>query len=138
MAARAADSFTPAQRAEIVGIVRTALKADPSILRDAVGSMIDPVSSETLGPIVRRAMPQLRRCYEKELRSNPSLAGTIKVEFSISPSGQVGGVRDVSPIPFPSSATTACVLERFKGLHFPSHAGDVVRVTYPITFKAAQ
>ncbi len=39
LAARAADSFTPAQRAEIVGIVRTALKADPSILRDAVGSL---------------------------------------------------------------------------------------------------
>jgi protein-disulfide isomerase len=33
--ARAAE-FTPAQRAEIVGIVRDALKQDPSILRDAV------------------------------------------------------------------------------------------------------
>ena len=33
--ARAAE-FTPAQRAEIVAIVREALKQDPSILRDAV------------------------------------------------------------------------------------------------------
>ena len=33
--ARAAE-FTPAQRAEIVAIVRDALKQDPSILRDAV------------------------------------------------------------------------------------------------------
>jgi protein-disulfide isomerase len=32
----AAAEFTPAQRAEIVGIVRDALKKDPSILRDAV------------------------------------------------------------------------------------------------------
>ena len=32
----AAAEFTPAQRAEIVGIVRDALKQDPSILRDAV------------------------------------------------------------------------------------------------------
>jgi len=32
----AADSFTPAQRDEIVRIVRDALKTDPSILRDAV------------------------------------------------------------------------------------------------------
>jgi protein-disulfide isomerase len=31
-----ADAFTPAQRAEIVSIVRDALKQDPSILRDAV------------------------------------------------------------------------------------------------------
>jgi protein-disulfide isomerase len=32
-------TFTPAQRAEIVDIVRQALKSDPSILRDAIGAM---------------------------------------------------------------------------------------------------
>ena len=38
LAARVADAaeFTPSQRAEIVAIVRDALKQDPSILRDAV------------------------------------------------------------------------------------------------------
>ncbi|MGE4521728.1 MAG: DsbA family protein [Acetobacter sp.] len=35
----AAGSFTPAQRAEIVSIVREALKSDPSILADAVASL---------------------------------------------------------------------------------------------------
>jgi protein-disulfide isomerase len=34
-----ADEFTPAQRAEIVQILRDALKQDPSILRDAVASV---------------------------------------------------------------------------------------------------
>jgi len=34
-----AQQFTPAQRAEIVGIVRDALKHDPSILRDAVAAL---------------------------------------------------------------------------------------------------
>ncbi len=38
-AGRAADSFTPAQRAEIVRIVRDALVQDPSILRDAVEAL---------------------------------------------------------------------------------------------------
>jgi protein-disulfide isomerase len=35
----AADSFTPTQRAEIVQILRDALKHDPSILRDAVAAL---------------------------------------------------------------------------------------------------
>jgi protein-disulfide isomerase len=35
----AASEFTPAQRAEIVEILRDALRQDPSILRDALGSM---------------------------------------------------------------------------------------------------
>src|SRR5579863_10544014 len=34
-----ADEFTPAQRAEIVQILRDALKHDPTILRDAVAAM---------------------------------------------------------------------------------------------------
>ena len=34
--AASAAEFTPAQRAEIVTILRDALKQDPSILRDAV------------------------------------------------------------------------------------------------------
>ena len=34
-----AGEFTPAQRAEIVQILRDALKQDPSILRDAVTAM---------------------------------------------------------------------------------------------------
>lgn len=35
----AADGFTPAQRAEIVAIMRDALRTDPTILRDAVVAM---------------------------------------------------------------------------------------------------
>jgi protein-disulfide isomerase len=37
--ANAAEQFTPAQRAEIVRIVRDALREDPSILRDAVEAL---------------------------------------------------------------------------------------------------
>jgi protein-disulfide isomerase len=37
--ARAQNAFTPEQRAQIITIVREALKADPSILRDAVTSL---------------------------------------------------------------------------------------------------
>ena len=38
-AASRADGFTPVQRAEIVSIVRDAMKHDPSILRDAVAAL---------------------------------------------------------------------------------------------------
>jgi protein-disulfide isomerase len=41
-----ADQFTPAQRAEIVQIMRDALKKDPSILRDAVAAMQDDDSQQ--------------------------------------------------------------------------------------------
>lgn len=57
-AAAWAAEFTPAQRAEIVEIVRQALKQDPSILRDALAAMqagdaraaIDSVRGELITP----------------------------------------------------------------------------------------
>jgi len=39
LAPACADDFTPAQRAEIVQIIREAMQKDPSILRDAVAAM---------------------------------------------------------------------------------------------------
>ncbi|MFT9418175.1 DsbA family protein [Acetobacter sp.] len=44
--AAADGSFTPAQRAEIVSIVRNALKTDPSILTDAVAAMQSKASEQ--------------------------------------------------------------------------------------------
>ena len=42
-------SFTPAQRAEIVAILRDALRTDPSILRDAVGALQADESRQQAG-----------------------------------------------------------------------------------------
>ncbi len=42
-------SFSPAQRAEIVAIVRDALRTDPSILRDAVGALQADETREQAG-----------------------------------------------------------------------------------------
>ncbi len=48
-AAARADSFTPAQRLEIIGIVRQALKTDPSILSDAILSLRAQADKEQAG-----------------------------------------------------------------------------------------
>jgi protein-disulfide isomerase len=47
--ARADGAFTPAQRAEIVQIMRDALKSDPSILRDAVTALQEDDASRAEG-----------------------------------------------------------------------------------------
>ena len=44
-----ADGFTPAQRQEIIGIVRQALKTDPSILSDAILSLRAQADKEQAG-----------------------------------------------------------------------------------------
>jgi protein-disulfide isomerase len=81
--ASAADSFTPQQRAEIVGIVRDALRQDPTILRDAVIALqADDNRRETQAQssAVAELGPQLTQTAGDPTAGNPHGRITV-VEF---------------------------------------------------------
>jgi protein-disulfide isomerase len=63
----ASSAFSPAQRAEIVQILRQAMKQDPSILRDAITALQDDEASRKEGA-TQQAITALRR----ELTGNPA------------------------------------------------------------------
>ncbi len=85
-AARAADGpapFTPAQRAEIVGILRDALVHDPSILRDAVAALqaSDSANREAEArSAIAAAEPALSHAPGDPVAGNPKGDVTV-VEF---------------------------------------------------------
>jgi protein-disulfide isomerase len=84
-AARAdtATAFTPAQRAEIVQIVRDALKADPGILRDAIEALkADEARAREAAAreAIDRAGPALTKAAGDPVAGNPDGDVTI-VEF---------------------------------------------------------
>jgi protein-disulfide isomerase len=76
-----ADSFTPQQREEIVNIVRSALKADPSILRDALASMQ-----------TNEAQAQQAAIRAEISRSEPALNHTAGDPSTGNPNGDVAVV----------------------------------------------
>ncbi len=78
-----AASFTPQQRAEIVAIVRDALKTDPSILRDAVVALQDDDShkqSEAMSKTIADLGPALTQTPGDPIAGNPQGRITV-VEF---------------------------------------------------------
>ncbi len=79
----AASSFTPAQRAEIVGILRTALQTDPSILRDAITALQQQESGAqdaAARAAISRAGPALARNPGDPVAGDPAGDVTL-VEF---------------------------------------------------------
>lgn len=84
--ARAADApsaFTPAQRAEIVAIVRRALIADPTILRDAVAALQESDAAQrdaAARSAIAQAGPALTRAPGDPVAGNPRGDVTV-VEF---------------------------------------------------------
>ncbi|MFT9387847.1 DsbA family protein [Acetobacter sp.] len=74
------SSFTPAQRAEIVSIVRDALKTDPSILSDAVAALQSKASEQKAASaldVVRRNAPLFGDSSTDIVLGNPH--GTLRV-----------------------------------------------------------
>ncbi len=82
MPVRAAD-FSPAQRAEIVQIIREALKQDPSILRDAVAAMQaedDAKAAQTASLAIAKYQAEILATAPGMVAGNPKGTVTV-VEF---------------------------------------------------------
>ncbi|HHH10585.1 MAG TPA: AgmX/PglI C-terminal domain-containing protein, partial [Sorangium sp.] len=95
----------------------------------------DRLTKGTIRRVVRRAVAQFRRCYERALTTQPTLKGTVLSSFVIGTTGLVESVTFRSST-LKSSATERCIKGVFARLQFPKpDHGGVVRVRYPLTFS---
>ncbi|HVZ07273.1 DsbA family protein [Rhodopila sp.] len=74
-----ADGFTPKQRAEIIAIVRDALKQDPSILRDAVTALQADEAAKTQAS----TQAAIGRLQDKLVSADDPVAGNPKGDVTI-------------------------------------------------------
>lgn len=110
-----------------VGLVRP-----PGLIEEPSPGLLDPAA---VNRRVRERMSAIRRCYERELREDPTLAGRLEVSFAVQMTGQVDGVR-VSEDTVGSPRMAACVTQIFRGLprFTPGPEDGVARFTYPLVF----
>ena len=81
---------------------------------------------------IRRRLPQIQYCYEKQLLAKPDLAGDVDVEFMINPDGSVSEVH-ASGV---DDEVSSCVRGVIEGIAFP-HNEQNTQVHYPFTFQRA-
>jgi TonB family protein len=81
---------------------------------------------------VRRKLPTIRGCYERQLLKVANLGGTVVVNFQINGNGKVEGAI-ASGVPHP--AMTDCIAAAIKRINFPKpKGGGIVNVRYPFLF----
>jgi hypothetical protein len=81
--------------------------------------------------VVRANVGRVRPCYERGLRSNPTLHGRVVVHFLIGRDGVADDVANAGS-DLPDSEAVWCVVRSFEGLKFPTLAGGYVNVNYPL------
>ena len=85
---------------------------------------------------MRRAtrLRAIQRCYETELRTNPTLEGKVTVEFTIVERGTVTNAR-ASENTTGSAAVANCVVRTVRRFRFnPGPDGGSVTFSYPFVF----
>ncbi len=84
---------------------------------------------ETIRRYIRRQLARIRYAYEKQLLVNPSLAGTVVVQFTISPDGVVLNAKAKGM----GQDLNDAIAEIFRSIEFPKTTnGGVIAVSYPI------
>lgn len=98
------------------------------------------IDAQALRATVTARLPQVTRCYERELKRRPGLEGRLEVRFTIGDDGAViwsGVVQD--GIGSPDLAR--CVATQFRTFRFRLiglQAGQQVTVAYPLVFTKRQ
>ncbi|AKU97071.1 hypothetical protein AKJ09_03735 [Labilithrix luteola] len=102
-------------------------------LRQGTTSVNGKLPPEVIQRIVRQNFGRFRLCYEKGLKSNPSLEGRVSVKFVIDRAGAVSDAKDGGS-DLPHADTVSCVVQSFAKLSFPQPESGNVTVVYPVIF----
>jgi len=105
----------------------------PSI-RETTPIVCGRIEPEVIRRVVRLNEGRYRACYERGLRTDPSLQGRVTVKFVIDRTGAVGVAADGGS-DLPDEAVRRCVVSSFLSLSFPSPDTGAVTVVYPIVFS---
>lgn len=96
----------------------------------------DGGGAAALGTFVRGREPELRFCYEENLKLNPSLAGSVTVSITVSAGGGIAdaGVTDRTWSGRGAMEAEACMLRMIRGwrLAGPGHAAGTY--SFPFSF----
>lgn len=123
------------QDEDLLGKVQ-AYGAIPSLPPEAAGGA--GLDKNAIATVVRTARQKVQRCYEKALQKQPTLAGKVVVEFTISPAGAVSEANADDETTMPDATVVRCVRETIEGLRFPKpDDGAPVTVKYPFVLSPA-
>jgi predicted component of type VI protein secretion system len=125
--------------AELGNVGKLDVKPGTGAVRARVSAIPAGVSGEghldrgAIQKVVNSHLYQVQGCYERQLAANPNLAGKATFQWTINPSGGVGGVR-IAGSSIASVEVMSCIQGAIRGWSFPKPEGGSVTVTYPFAF----
>lgn len=94
------------------------------------------LDSNSVSEVIRRRQASLQKCYEREIKKNPSASGKVIVAFTIGTAGRV--TKSTATTDSVGGGVGKCVASTIEGFRFPRPAGGEVIVTKTFVFEVAE
>ncbi len=105
---------------------------DQRLVRIADATSVGDLDRSIVRRYVRRKLPRLKYCYQKQLQAHPELKGTVEVDFEFSPRGEVTGAVAKGI----DESVSSCVADVIKTIQFPeSRDGLPVKAHYAFEYR---
>ncbi|MBJ94233.1 MAG: hypothetical protein CMP23_07100 [Rickettsiales bacterium] len=94
------------------------------------------LDSKQIGRIIKKRSPQVRACYERELKKNSALEGKVLVSWTIAADGSARSARAKSNTTG-SRTLASCVTQVVSRWRFPQ-SNSASDIEYPFVFKSSE
>lgn len=101
------------------------------------GGVSGKIDKAAVRSTIRRYLGGVRHCYEMQLRVDPTIKGSVRIQFTISASGQVSGC-SVTSDSMGNTLISSCVCRRVQRWRFPPPDEGTVTVSYTFVFTPAE
>lgn len=91
------------------------------------------VTQSQVKAVIKAKMPQIKACYERELKNDEGLRGKVVVGWTIQANGSVSGLRTVRNSTR-NSSLSKCIIQNVSRWSFP-RAEASLDIEYPFSFK---
>lgn len=130
-------TFTKKRRVVLPGGVVNGVVGGP-LTRTLTAPKKGRLKRSDIVKVIRRNIRQIRYCYERSLRRNPSLKGKVVVRWMIMASGRVKGAK-VASSTLKNKRVESCLLRRVLRFRFPKpNPAGLVTVRYPFIFRSSK
>ena len=93
------------------------------------------ISRYAINATIAKYLNQVRRCYEEQLKTKPTLQGLVEVRFEINPAGRLN-YSNVGRTTLKDALTERCITRKMMSWQFPKPKGAVkVPVKYPFMLR---
>ena len=103
-------------------------------LSDEEAILAGPKGQEALRKFLHDGFPSIQACYERELKADAALAGTIGVQFLITTTGRMGRASITNDTLYDDSVSK-CIIGLISSWVSPAKPGTDTPVAYHLVFR---